>query len=374
MLLIKNTKIFTITSGISEEGDILIDGGKIQKIGKDLSFDKAKVLQGEGLTAVPGFIDCHSHIGGMNFSHFQSIDDLNEMTASITPDLQAIYGVDPSSPDFSFARRNGITTVAITPGSGNVICGNVFATKIAGNNIFSMCEKNPVAVKVALGGNPKRIYRGKNQKPSSRMSIPALIKNFLQKALKYLEEKRNSKEFDPELEALIPVLRKEIPLKIHCTQFDIPTAIEIAREFDIPFTLEHVWGAEDYLEEIKASGCGVVFGPIGSMTSYGEARKIDIETVPVMDREGILIALSTDAPIVGINSLLHHAGEAVRAGCSLERALRMITLNPARILGLDHKLGSIEEGKDADIVLFSGTPALDTGAQIKHTLIKGELV
>ncbi len=380
MLLIKNAKIYTMADRIIESGDMLIENGKIVKVGQNLQED-AEILDAKGLVALPGLVDCHSHIGGMNFSHPTSIDDANEMTNKITPDVQIIYGTDPGSQDFEYAYRNGITSLGITPGSGNVVCGLVFAAKTYGDNIFEMCIKNPIALKVALGGNPKGVYGKRNQEPSTRMSIPNIIKELFRQSEEYMNKKEEASrnngdmpEYDKKLEAVIPALKKEIPLKMHCTQFDMLTAIEIAKEFNMDFTLEHAWGASDYMEEIVESGCGVVFGPIGSRKSFGEARLIDVESVIELDKRGIVTALTTDAPIISIDALLHHAGEAVREGCDVERALRMITINPAKIMGVDDRIGSIEEGKDADIVLFRGLPAFNTNAKVVHTIINGNIV
>ncbi|NLW23378.1 MAG: amidohydrolase family protein [Tissierellia bacterium] len=380
MLLIKNAKIYTMANEIIEEGDILIDKGKIVAVGRSLEAE-GEIIDARGLVALPGLIDCHSHIGGMNFSNNRIIDDANEMTNNITPDVQAIYGTDIDSEDFMYAYRNGITSLGITPGSGNVVCGLAFAAKSYGDNIFDMTIKNPVALKVALGGNPKGVYGRRNQEPSTRMSIPGIIKDLLRRAKEYMEKKEEAiekgtdlPEYDKKLEAVIPVLKREIPLKIHCTQFDMLTAIEIAKEFHLDFTLEHAWGAGDYMEEIVESGCGVVFGPLGSRKSFGEARLIDIESVVELDKRGVVTALTTDAPLLSIDTLIHHAGEAVREGLEVERALRMITINPAKILGIEDRVGSIEKGKDADIVLFQGLPAYNTNARVVKTIINGKIV
>lgn len=382
MLLIKNAKIYTMADKIIEKGDILLEGKKILSIGHELEVDpQVEILDAEGLIALPGFVDCHSHIGGMNFSQPNLSSDSNEMTNSTTPQVEAIYGTDTNSPDFKYAYKAGITTLGITPGSGNVVCGLVFATKTYGKNIFEMTIKNPVALKTALGWNPKGVYSERNQEPYTRMSMPGIMKDLFREAKEYMEKKEAAEknngdmpEYDKKLEAVIPVLKKEIPLKMHCTQFDMLTAIEIAREFDLNFTLDHAWGATEYMEEIVESGCGVVFGPIGSRKGYGELRLIDIEAVVELDKRGVLTAITTDSPLVSIDSLIHHVGEAVREGLDVERGLRMITINPAKIMGVDNRIGSIEEGKDADIVLFKGLPAYNTNAKVVHTIIDGNIV
>lgn len=380
MLLIRNSKIYTMTGEVMDNKDILIHNGKIIAIGENIK-EEAEVLDAEGLIAMPGLIDCHSHIGGISFSRTNSYSDINEMTNKVTPDVQAIYSVDIDSKDFEIAYENGITTLGITPGSGNVISGLAFATKTYGKNIFEMTVKNPIALKVALGGNPKGNYGKRNQEPATRMSIPNIMKKLLRQAEVYMDKKEKAKinkdrmpEYDEKLEAIIPVLKKEIPLKMHCTQFDMLTSIEIAKEFDLNFTLEHAWGASNYIEEIVESGCGVVFGPVGSMKTFGESSLIDIESVVELDKRNVLVALTTDAPFLSIDSLIHHAGEVVREGCDIERALRMITINPAKIMGIEDRVGSIEEGKDADIVLFRGVPAYDTNAKVIYTIIDGDIV
>lgn len=380
MLLVKNAKIYTMADSVIDRGDILIKNGKIEKIGEDIEEAGVETINGEGLIALPGFVDCHSHIGMVSFAPHRSINDLNEMTNNLTPDVEAIYGVDVQAEDFRYAYESGITTVGLTPGSGNLVSGLVFAAKTYGENIFDMTIKNPIALKLALGGNPKGVYGKRNQAPYTRMSMPGIIKDLLRRGEKYIEEKENAEneedmpKYDRELEVLIPVLKKEIPLKIHCTQFDMLAAIEIANEFDLEFTLEHAWGATDYMDEIVESGGAVVFGPLGSRKGFGESRLIDVESLIELDRRGTLTALTTDAPLIAIDSFIHHAGEVIREGGDLERTYRMLTINPAKIMGVDHIVGSIEEGKDGDLVLFKGIPAYDTNAKVAYTIVDGKVI
>ncbi len=381
MLLIKNAKIYTMTDIILDKGDILIENGKIKEIGHNLTVENAEVINADGLIALPGLVDAHSHIGGMNFSQVDSIDDYNEMTKAVTPEVQALYGTDISSEDFKFAYQNGTTTVCLTPGSGNVINGWVFAAKTYGDNIFDMVIKNPIALKVAFGGNPKRTYGERDQMPSTRMSIPAVIRDLFERTKEYIKEKEEAEKnntkmpkYNCELEAVIPAIKKQIPLKMHCTQFDMITAIEIAKEYDMDFSLEHAWGASLYMDELAESGCEICFGPLGSMKSPGECSIIDIESVVELDKRGVNTAIITDSPILSVDSLIQHAGEAVRNGLPVERALRMITINAAKIMRVDDRVGSLEVGKDGDVVLFKGMPTYETNARVMYTIVEGKVV
>lgn len=176
------------------------------------------------------------------------------------------------------------------------------------------------------------------------------------------------------MEAIIPALRGEIPCKIHCTQYDMLTAIEVATAYGVRFSLEHAWGATDYLDEIVESGCDICYGPIATYRAAGERRKIDVEAVKMLDDCGVNVALITDSPILSEESLYHHMGEAVREGVEPERVLRMVTINPVRQLGLEDRLGSLEAGKDADIIVVKGRLGLDTDAKVQVTMIDGEVV
>lgn len=383
MLLIKNAKIYTMADEVIDNGDILIEDGKIKEIGKDIGVDgvNVQIIDADGLIALPGLVDAHSHIGGMNFSTVEGVDDLNEMTRPLTPEVQAIYSTDATSPDFEYAYKNGTTTICITPGSGNVINGWVFAAKTYGDNIFDMVIKNPIALKIAFGGNPKGTYGRRDQMPSTRMSIPSIIRDVFERTKEYIKEKEEAEKnntqmpkYNSELEAVIPAIKKEIPLKMHCTQFDMVTAIEIATEYDMKFSLEHAWGATKYMDEIVESGCDVCYGPLGSLKGFGESSLIDIESVIELDARGVNTAIMTDSPILSIDSLIQHAGEAVRSGLPVERALRMLTINPAKIMGVEDRVGSLEVGKDGDVVLFKGLPTYETSAKVMYTIIDGNIV
>lgn len=374
MLVIKDAKIYTSAGKVYEKGDILIEDGKIVDVGENLSWNEGEVIDASGLVVIPGIVDAHSHIGG--FGRTLEDQDLNEMTKNTTPEVESIYSIDTKSPEFKRVIKAGITTSAIAPGSGNVIGGLVCAVKSYGDSIEEMCIKNPVALKAALGGNPKGVYGKRNQMPMTRMGIASVIRETLIKAQQYMEKREKGEvDLDIGMENVCRVLKKEIPLKVHCEQFDMLTTIRIAKEFDIDFTLDHAWGASDFYDDIVESGCkGVIYGPIGVLLLPGECGKIDIYSLIELDKRGVPCAIMTDGPILNPDVIIIQAGEVIRFGGDIERVINMLTINPAKILGIDDRVGSIEKGKDADLVIFNGTPALDTNATVKYTIINGQIV
>ena len=380
MLVIKGAKIFTSSVlGVLENHDILIENGKIKEISNNIDIKDVQTIDAKGLVVIPGIVDAHSHVGG--FGVDSSSPDLNEMTNPSTPEVEAIYGVDPSTKDFKRILESGITTNIITPGSANVVCGTAFALKSHGDNVHEMCIKNPVALKVAFGGNPKGVYGSKGKAPMTRMSIADILIDTLNKGKNYLENKERGVEEKEDLkynigmENVIKVLKKEIPLKVHCEQFDILTIIKIAKDFDVDFTLEHAWGASNLIDEIANSGVkGVNFGPIGIHMTPGECGIVDIDSVIDLDKRGVLCSLITDGPLFLPYGIILQAGELVRFGLDIETAIKMITINPAEISGVSDRVGSIEIGKDADFAIFNAVPGLDTNAIVQYTIINGEIV
>ena len=377
MLVIKEAKIFTSSArGVLENHDILIEDGKIKEISQNIKVDNAQVIDAKGLVVIPGIVDAHSHVGG--FGVDTTSPDLNEMTNPSTPEVEAIYGIDPSTRDFKRILESGITTSIITPGSGNVVCGTAFALKSHGNSVDEMCIKNPVALKVAFGGNPKGVYGGNGKAPMTRMAIADILIDTLNKGKAYLEKKgidgKENLQYNIGMENVIKVLNKEIPLKVHCEQFDMLTIIRIAKQFNIDFTLEHAWGASNFIDEIADSGVkGINFGPIGIHMTPGECGIVDIDSVIELDKRGVLCSLITDGPLFLPYGIILQAGELVRFGLDIETAIKMITLNPAKICGISDRVGSIEIGKDADLAIFSAVPGLNTNAIVEYTIVNGEI-
>lgn len=375
--LIKNGMLCTMVDNEATfEGDILLRDGKIAEIGKSLSCEGAEVIDAKGLYVMPGLIDAHTHIGVFDFNDSVGVDDANEMTSPNTAAVDVRYGVNPLAREFKVSYEHGITTLLITPGSGNVFCGQAIAAKSYGTNIFDMTIKAPCAVKIALGGNPKGTYGSRSTLPMTRMGVAHVLWDTFEKAKTYMENKESGKEqeYDANLEAIVPALKGDVPCKIHCTQYDMITAIEVANEYNLKFSLEHAWGATDYIDEIVESGCGICYGPIATYRAPGERRKVDIESVKMLDDKGVNVAIITDSPILSEESLYHHVGEAVREGLDYQRAWKMVTINPAKMMGVDERVGSLEKGKDADVILVKGRLGLDTDAKVLYTFVDGKLV
>ncbi len=380
-MLIQNAKIFDMTGNPPYTGDIQIQNGKIVSIGTGLlAADGEEVIHADGLWALPGFVDAHTHQGGFDMID-QNGMDLNEMTDPITPQVRAIDGCNPCDKNFQSVPSAGVTTLCITPGSGNVICGQAFAAKSYGRDIHEMVIKNPCALKAALGMNPKGVYGPKGKSPMTRMGIAAELDNALAKADEYRKKKEKAAlegseppAYHEKWEAVLPALNGTIPLKIHCEQFDMLTAIEIAKKYGCRLTIEHAWSAKDYLKELAESGADINYGPIGVPTGYGELTGADLKDVALLDELGVNVSIISDSPILSEDVLLIQAGEAVRNGVSPERALRMITINPAKALGIQERVGSLEVGKDGDVVLYTALPVQEVSARLRYTIIEGKIV
>ncbi|MFA6308815.1 MAG: amidohydrolase family protein [Clostridia bacterium] len=391
MLLIKNAKIITMTGKNIDNGFILANESKIVCVADNIDEinahlggrDNVQSIDAAGRYVLPGFIDAHCHIGMWEDSVGFEGDDGNEATDPATPQLRAIDGVYYADRSFTEARENGVTTVVTGPGSANVIGGQFAALKTFGRRIEEMILREPVAMKVAFGENPKSVYNDKKQTPMTRMATAAILRENLMKAKEYKEqfdkhekdsENNDKPDYDMKLDMLVKVLNKEIPLKAHAHRADdILTAIRIAKEFDVNYTLDHCtegYLIKDILAEENAS---VILGPLLTDRSKIELRNQSLKSPGILAREGIKVAIMTDHPCVPIQYLGLCASMAVREGMSEDDALAAITINPAEIIGISDRVGSLEAGKDADIVIFSGFP-LEFKSRVDMTIINGKVI
>lgn len=365
---------------IYENGYVRTEGRYIKEIG-DMSelrpkTYKEEVLDVAGAWVLPGIIESHCHIGISEEKIGIIGDDCNEGTTPVTPSLRAIDAVNPMDAAFHDAIEAGITSVMVGPGSANVVGGQFLFMKTHGRCIDEMVVKNPAAMKVAFGENPKTCYGDKDEYPATRMGIAALLRKTLFEAQQYKQEKESGslEKEDFELEPWLPVLNQEIPLKAHAHRADdILTAIRIAKEFGVRMTLDH--GTESHLiaEQVKESGFPVIVGPDLTSRSKLEVKNMNFKTNKVLQEHGILFSITTDHPVSMIQYLPLCAGLAVKRGLSVEAGLKAITINAARICGVEDVVGSLKVGKHADIAIYTGNP-MEVFTKTLFTMIDGEIV
>ena len=371
-MLFKNATIYTMEQD-PFVGDFRIDKGVFTQVGKNLTPDVGEDAQDlNGLFVFPGLVESHCHLGMEETAIRFEGDDVNEITDPITPNMRGIDGCNPMDETVELALKGGVTTVAAGPGSANVLGGTFFAYKTKGNCIDEMTIENPIAMKAAFGENPKRCYQGK--KIDTRMQISALIRETLEKTKEYLAKKEAGKDvaYDQKLEAMIPVVKRELPLKCHAHRADdILTAIRIAKEENIKITLDHVTDARCILPQIKESGFPCICGPALTHKSKFELANMSFETPNELYKAGILFSIITDSPVIPQQYLSLSAALAAKAGLPEYEAIKAITINPAKILGLDNRVGSIKVGKDADFVVCTKN-ILDTQNEIKTVYVNGK--
>ena len=371
-MLFKNATIYTMEQE-PFVGDFKIDKGVFTQVGKNLTPDEGEDIQDlNGLYVFPGLVESHCHLGMEETAIRFEGDDVNEITNPITPNMRGIDGCNPMDETIELALKGGVTTVAAGPGSANVLGGTFFAYKTKGNCIDEMAIENPIAMKAAFGENPKRCYQGK--KIDTRMQISALLRETLAKTKEYMEKKEAGKDvaYDQKLEAMIPVVKRELPLKCHAHKADdILTAIRIAKEENIKITLDHVTDARCILPQIKESGFPCICGPALTHKSKFELANMSFETPNELYKAGILFSIITDSPVIPQQYLSLSAALAAKAGLPEYEAIKAITINPAKILGLDNRVGSIKVGKDADFVVCTKN-ILDTQNEIKSVYVDGK--
>lgn len=375
--LIKNGLVHDAIHSEARISDILIEDGKIAAVGEQLPVEKdTEVFLAEGKYIYPGFVDAHSHIGLDGYGIGFEGQDYNELNDILTPQLNAVDAINPMDETLRMAALGGVTCAATGPGSSNVLGGTFTAIKLTGKRIDSMVVKEKIAMKCAFGENPKRCYKDKNN--YSRMSTASKLREMLLKTIEYQEKKKAAGDdimkrpaLDVKLEALIPVINREIPLKAHAHRADdIFTAIRIAKEFGLKLTLEHCTEGHLIVDELAKEGYPVAVGPsFGHATKY-ELRNKTFETPGILANAGLNVSIITDSPVIPQQYLPLCAGLAVKSGMDRFKALQAITINPAKHIGIEEKVGSIEVGKDADIVIADGD-VFESSTTVLTTLING---
>jgi imidazolonepropionase-like amidohydrolase len=382
MLIIKNARLLTMEGEYPEYGDIAVDGGKIAGVAVSIApSGDDEVVDATGLWALPGIVDAHCHIGMWEDGIGEEGADGNESVDPVTPHLRAIDAINPMDHAFQEAREHGVTSVMTGPGSANVLGGLFVAMKTAGTRVDDMIIKDPAALKAAFGENPKRVYGEQKKTPITRMATAAILRQALVDAIEYGEKSRLGLD-DPKLmparslrqEAVCRVIRREIPLKAHAHRADdIQTALRVAKEFDIDITLDHCTEGHLILDQLKAVNARVILGPLFTERAKIEMKNLTFKAPALFERAGIPFAIMTDHPVVPIQHLPVCAAIAVREGLSETGALRAITIDAARIAGIDDRVGSLLPGKDADIVLYDGHP-LDFKTHVVRVWIDGNCV
>ncbi|UMZ75012.1 amidohydrolase [Natranaerofaba carboxydovora] len=397
MILIQNGHLITMDENkpFMFKGNLLIDNhGKIKAVGENIDPPKeteVKIIDATDKIVMPGMIDIHTHLGlyeeGLSFEG----DDINEETDPITAELRAIDGINPRDKGLEEARTNGITSTVVSPGSANPIAGQAVAIKTWGRIIDQMVIKEPASLKVAFGENPKSLYHGKDKSPMTRMATAALIRKSFVEAENYLKEmtkdddkdkkddkddddKDDGKERDLQKEIIAMAINRDVPVKAHAHRSDdILTAIRIAKEFKLDLILNHCTEGHIIADILKEYQYPIILGPTLTSRSKVELKELSFETPKVLASHDISFAITTDHPVIPIYALPICAGLAVREGLDREKAFGAITIDAAKIARIDDRVGSLEEDKDGDIVIFSGDPlSLDTKPE--HVFISGEKI
>lgn len=375
-MIITNGKVYTMEGDIFQNGYIIVENDKIKEVGdmKNLKMPSCeKVINAKGGYVFPGLIDAHAHLGlvgdGVGFED----DDINEICDPVTPHLRALDAFNPFCVNIEEARKAGVTCVITGPGSGNPIGGQLFAVKTWGNRVDNMVLKAPAAMKMALGENPKKCYGKNGKSPRTRMATAEIIRETFFKAQEYMKDKEAGKEikFDMKMEAMIPVLKREIPVHFHCHRaVDIFTAIRIAKEFNIDYAIIH--GTEGHLvaDELAEEHVQIAAGPALCNRGKPEVSNKTFAAPGILNKAGVMVSITVDHPVTPIEYLTTCAAMAVKQGLDEYEAFKAITINPAIIGRIDDRVGSLKAGKDADIVIFDGNP-LEYATKARVVIIDG---
>lgn len=385
-IAIKGGKVVTITNGVIENGTVLVENGKIKAVGANIDIPEGyKVVDASGKWVTPGLIDAHSHLSLFGEPYLPATMDGNEMTNPITAQIRGIDALNPFDPAIKTVREAGVTTVYTGPGSANIIGGTGMAIKLRGRTAEEMVIPGTEGMKMALGENPKRVYGSKKQMPSTRMGNAAVLREALIKAQNYLDKIERAKEAagedekpklpdrDLKLEMLAKVLKREMRARIHCHRADdIITAIRIAEEFNLDYSLEHCTEGYKVADILAEKGVTAVVGPLLMGPSKHELWEVKLETPAILTEAGVRVCIQADTS--GATRWLPiHVGIAMRHGLSEEDAFKTVTINPAEFLGIGDRVGSLEEGKDADIVMWDGHPFSNFTSCVM-TMIDGKIL
>ncbi|WP_370551187.1 amidohydrolase [Halobacillus sp. GSS1] len=366
--VIKNVNIHPITSPSIKNGCVHVVDGKIHDYGENIEIpEQAEFIDGKGLDLYPGFVDVHTHLGLYDEGTGWAGSDANETIEAVTPHLRAIDGAHPLDPAFFNARKAGVTTAHIMPGSANMIGGTTSVIKTVGHTINDMILRETAGLKLALGENPKRIHSQSKNASITRLGIMGTLRETFYAAMKDLEPGLRVKP-------ILQALNKEIPVRIHAHRADdIITALRLADEFDLDLRIEHCTEGHLIADHLAGRELQVSVGPTFTRASKIELRNKTWQTYKILHDHGIRVSITTDHPYTPIQYLNICGALAAREGLEIEDALRGITITPAKNLGVDDRVGSIEKGKDADLVLWSGHPFEYLSKPI-WTMIDGKMV
>ena len=374
-------RVVPVVGDVVEGGTVLVLGGRIAAVGTDVVVpDGVPVVDAAGRWVLPGFVEAHGHVGVHEEGVGWAGQDTNELTDPVGARFRAMDAINPADEGFRDALAGGVTAVVVKPGSGNPIGGQTVAVKSWGRMVDEMVFAQPCSVKSALGENPKRVYGEKGETPSTRLGVAAVIRGALTRAQDYRARRDDAAaegkpfERDADLEVLVRVLSGELPWCQHTHRADdIATAIRLADEFGYRLVINH--GTEGHLlsDVLAERGIPVIIGPLFTSRSKVEVNQRDLRNPGLLARAGVQIAITTDHPVVPINFLVYQAILSVKEGLDRETALQAITINPARILGLDDRVGSLEVGKDGDLVLWDGDP-LDIMSRARTVVLEGRRV
>jgi len=378
-LAIVGGRVVPVASAPIEDGVVLVGDGRIEAVGRDLRVpDGVERIDASGKVVLPALVDAHTHLGVHSEGDGWAGQDTNELTDPVTPHVRALDAINPADLGFADAVAGGVLTVNVNPGSGNPIGGQAAAVRTAGRSVDEMVLRAPSGMKSALGENPKRVYGERNQLPSTRLGTAAVIRDALVKAANYLAKRDRGGDEPPERdlrwEALGLVLEGEIPWRQHCHRADdIATALRLADEFGYRLVIDHGTEAHLIADLVAASDVPVIIGPLLTSRSKVELRNRSLANPGRLVAAGVTIAITTDHPVVPIHLLPAQATFAVKEGLDRDAALQALTINPARIMGVDDRLGSLAVGKDADFCMWSGDP-LDVTSRVLRAFIGGREV